>query len=203
MITIVDYGMGNLGSLLNMFKRIKEESEITSDLEKITKAEKILLPGVGSFDRAVLQIDKMGLRQVLYEKAVSEKIPILGICLGMQLLTYQSEEGKLKGLDLIPAKTIKFKFTNNHFKIPHMGWNLVNRSSPSGLTDNLPDEPKYYFVHSYYVKVNDEQNSILKTNYGGIEFDSAISKDNIFGVQFHPEKSHKYGMKLLENFAKL
>lgn len=203
MITIVDYGMGNLGSLLNMFKRIKVESEITSDLEKIVKAEKILLPGVGSFDIAISRIDEIGLREVLHKKAVIEKIPILGVCLGMQLLTNQSEEGNLKGLGLISANTIKFRFPDNNFKIPHMGWNLVNHSKQSVLTENLPDEPRYYFVHSYYVKVDDEKNSILKTNYGGIEFDSAIAKDNIFGTQFHPEKSHKFGMKLLENFAKM
>lgn len=203
MITILDYGMGNLGSIYNMFKRIKVKAEITSDLEKINMANKILLPGVGSFDKAVARIDELGLKEILDKKALIEKIPILGICLGMQLLTSYSEEGKLKGLNYIPAKTIKFRFNKNHHKVPHMGWNLVNTSNKSLLTENLPNEPRFYFVHSYFVKVVDEKNSLLKTNYGGTEFDSAIGKNNIFGAQFHPEKSHKYGMKLLENFANI
>jgi len=203
MVTIIDYGMGNLGSIYNMFKRIKVKSEITSDLKKIEKATKILLPGVGSFDKAIVRIEEMGVKEILNKKALVEKIPVLGICLGMQLLTNESEEGNLKGFGWISAHTIKFRFSTNHFKIPHMGWNLVHPSNESTLTENFHEEPCFYFVHSYYVKVENECNSILKTKYGGIEFDSAIAEDNIFGAQFHPEKSHKYGMRLLENFAKM
>ena len=203
MITIIDYGMGNLGSIHNMFKRIGAESEITNDLEIISKAKKLLLPGVGNFDKAVSIIESEGLKTLLDRKVLVDKTPILGICLGMQLLTNESEEGDLKGFSWIPSRTIKFKFDNNHYKIPHMGWNLVTSKCSDQLIHGLPEEPKFYFVHSYYVKVEDENNSLLKTKYGGIEFDSAIHRDNIWGTQFHPEKSHKFGMKLLENFAKV
>ena len=203
MITIVDYGMGNLGSIFNMFKKIGFESKITSDIEEIKDATKIVLPGVGSFDNAMKRINDSSFNEILIHKALSEKIPFLGICLGMQLLTDSSEEGSLPGLGLIPAKALRFNFADNHkLKIPHMGWNLVRKSKSSLLTVNLAEESRFYFVHSFYVKVNDEKNSILKTNYG-IDFDSAIQNDNIFGVQFHPEKSHRYGMKLLSSFSKI
>lgn len=203
MIKIIDYGMGNLGSIHNMFKHIGVESVITDDLGEIKSAKKLLLPGVGSFDKAMRRINEMGLREVLDEKAHVEKIPVMGICLGMQLLTGGSEEGNEKGLDWIEADTVKFRFENNHYKIPHMGWNLVHPQKQIPLIDDLPEEPRFYFVHSYYVKVKNEENTLLKTTYGDIEFDSGIVKDNIFGLQFHPEKSHKFGMKLFENFAKI
>ena len=202
MIVIVDYGIGNLGSIFNMFKKIKVDSKISSDFREIEKAEKILLPGVGAFDNAMKRINELKLKQVLDYKALEQKIPILGICLGMQLLTSESEEGVEKGLEWIEAETLKFRFNDRNLKIPHMGWNVVNTSYESQLTMNLPKETRFYFVHSYYVKVKNENNSILKTNYG-IEFDSAIQKDNIFGAQFHPEKSHRFGMKLFENFSKI
>jgi glutamine amidotransferase len=193
--------MGNLGSIYNMFKRIGFASKISGDPGEIKRAKKILLPGVGAFDAAIKQINDLNLRNILDEKALVEKVPVLGICLGMQLLTESSEEGVLPGLGWIPAKTFRFRFNNNSsLKVPHMGWNQVKASNPCPLTKDLPSEPKFYFVHSYYVKVTDEAHSILKTTHG-IEFDSAIQKENIFGAQFHPEKSHKYGMKLLENFA--
>jgi glutamine amidotransferase len=202
MITIIDYGMGNLGSIYNMFKRLGIKSQITSDRKEIEAAEKLLLPGVGAFDRAMEKINELDLKQILNYKALDQKIPILGICLGMQLLTNSSEEGRSDGLGWIDAKTIKFKFDDKNLKIPHMGWNRVFQNSYSDLTKNLPEEPRFYFVHSYYVRVANENNSILKTNYG-IEFDSAIQKENIYGAQFHPEKSHRFGMKLLENFSKI
>lgn len=205
MITIIDYGMGNLGSIKNMFKYIGVETEIENDAEKIKNASKILLPGVGSFDTAMKKIVGSDLKEVLDEKALKEKIPVLGICLGMQLLTSSSEEGSMQGLDWIPAKTLSFKNRiDSKFRIPHMGWNIVNKSSNSYLTNGFEnfEESRFYFVHSYYVKVNNEKNSILKTDYG-VEFDSAIQNDNIFGAQFHPEKSHKFGMKLFENFARI
>ena len=205
MITIVDYGMGNLGSIKNMFKYIGVESTIESDVDKIKNASKILLPGVGSFDTAMNKIDESDLKEVLDEKALREQIPILGICLGMQLLTKGSEEGSVSGLGWIEAQAMNFKDRiDKKYKVPHMGWNLVNKSNDSLLTKGFDkfDEVVFYFVHSYFVKVEDEKNSILKTNYG-VEFDSAIQKENIFGAQFHPEKSHKFGMKLFENFARI
>lgn len=205
MITIVDYGMGNLGSIKNMFKYIGVETTIESVVDKIKNASKILLPGVGSFDAAMKKINESDLKEVLNEKALKEQVPVLGICLGMQLLTNCSEEGSLGGLGWIDAKTMSFKNRiDKKYRIPHMGWNIVNKSNVSLLTNGFEefDETRFYFVHSYFVKVEDEKNSILKTNYG-VEFDSAIQKDNIYGAQFHPEKSHKFGMKLFENFARI
>ena len=203
MITIINYGMGNLGSVQNMLKRINVPCQITCDINEIEKATKILLPGVGAFDSAIAKIDELNLRKILTHKAKVEKIPFLGICLGMQLLTRSSEEGVLKGLDLVPAKTIKFNFKESeHLKVPHMGWNLVKKNKASLLTENFTDDYRFYFVHSYKVICDKEENSILKTNYGG-EFDSAIQNDNVYGAQFHPEKSHKYGMHLLTNFSKV
>jgi len=200
-ITIIDYGMGNLGSVANMFKRIGVPSQISSNISEIAKAEKILLPGVGAFDAAMEKINSSGLKDVLTEKVLVEKIPVLGICLGMQLLTTSSEEGKLKGLNWIPGETLKFRFAEQSMKIPHMGWNLIKPAKSHPLIDSLPEEPRYYFVHSYYVQVQKED--VLATTTYGNEFHSMIQHDNIMGAQFHPEKSHKFGMKLLENFARL
>jgi imidazole glycerol-phosphate synthase subunit HisH len=203
MITIVDYGMGNLGSLSNMFKRIGVESEITSDHERLLSAKKILLPGVGAFDAAMERINAGGFREILDKKALDEKIPVLGICLGMQLLTNSSEEGKLPGLGWISARTIRFSFEKeSKLKVPHMGWNLIYEKNRSPLTSGLPAEPRFYFVHSYFVQAEDDRH-VLATTIHGVEFNSIIQKENIFGAQFHPEKSHKFGMKLLENFARL
>jgi glutamine amidotransferase len=200
-IIIVDYGMGNIGSVLNMFKHIGVEAEITADLQQIADAEKLLLPGVGAFDHAMRRIIDTGFKEVLDKKALVDKVPILGICLGMQLLTRGSEEGNLPGLGWISADTIKFPPIPG-LKVPHMGWNLVKPITPCVLTDGLREESRYYFVHSYHVKVDSEENSVLRTTHG-VEFDSAIHADNIYGTQFHPEKSHKFGMELLKNFSQI
>jgi imidazole glycerol-phosphate synthase subunit HisH len=200
MITIVDYGMGNLGSIQNMFRRIKVESEITGDIDKIAAAEKILLPGVGAFDAAMLRINESGMKEILDRKATVEKVPVLGICLGMQLLSHSSEEGKLKGLGWIDAKTIRFQLADPSLKVPHMGWNLVYKKRESSLINNFPEEPRFYFVHSYHVQCSNA-NDVLTTTHYGIDFHSIIQHQNIYGAQFHPEKSHKFGMKLLQNFA--
>ncbi|MBS1772948.1 MAG: imidazole glycerol phosphate synthase subunit HisH [Bacteroidetes bacterium] len=204
MITIINYGMGNLASVQNMLKRIGTPCEITSDLDKISKAKKILLPGVGAFDAAIERIDAAGFREVLNTKALQEKVPVLGICLGLQLLTESSEEGKLKGLGWIPAKTLKFNFPQpNNLKVPHMGWDEIHVVNQSALLSDLPAEPRFYFVHSYHAKADADKYVLARTTYG-YEFDSVITNgDNIFGAQFHPEKSHKFGMKLLDNFSKM
>jgi glutamine amidotransferase len=201
MITIVNYGMGNLGSVFNMFKRIGVEAQIVYRPEELINAKKILLPGVGAFDNAMKRINEGGFLDVLNEKALVEKVPFLGICLGMQLLTRGSEEGVLPGLGWIAADTTRFP-KQNVLKVPHMGWNEVHVATPSPLTRNLSDEPRFYFVHSYSVHVDNERDSILKCHYG-IDFDAAVQHENIFGAQFHPEKSHKFGMRLLENFARI
>lgn len=201
MIVIVDYGMGNLGSIVNMLNKLGVKAEISRDPKVIAKAPKLLLPGVGAFDRAMERINELGLKPILDEQALVVKKPILGICLGMQLLTRGSEEGKLSGLGWVPADTIKFP-SKPGFRIPHMGWNVVQPSTPSPLTHNLPEESRFYFVHSYRVNVDQEHNSILKCQYG-VSFDAAIQQENIYGAQFHPEKSHRFGMQLLRNFAAL
>lgn len=201
MITIVDYGMGNIGSIQNMLKFLGTPSQVTQDPETLAAAEKIILPGVGSFDAAMNRINASGLREILDRKATVEKTPFLGICLGMQLLTLSSEEGKCAGLGWIPARAIRFPASNG-LKVPHMGWNHVTQHTQSPLTEGFSKEARFYFVHSYYVKAEDEKHSILKTEYG-LTFDSAIQMDNIMGVQFHPEKSHRFGKKLLANFARL
>jgi glutamine amidotransferase len=201
MITIINYGMGNLGSVQNMFKRIGVPSEITGNAEGIEKATKLLLPGVGAFDAAMDRIAESGLREVLDRKVLEEKIPTLGICLGMQLITKSSEEGIKPGLGWLPAKTYKFKFSaDSKLKIPHMGWNRVYIKRESPLIKDLPEEPRFYFVHSYYIKCEHEEDVLTTTPYG-TDFDSIVQRGNVYGAQFHPEKSHKFGMKLLENFA--
>ena len=203
MITIINYGSGNLGSLLNMFKHIGVNACLESDIEAIRRAEKLLLPGVGAFDAAMGRINSLiGLREVLDNKALVDKIPILGVCLGMQMLTRSSEEGKMLGLGWIPGETLRFP-VHVGLKIPHMGWNIartVAKSNP--LTCNIVSDPRYYFVHSYCVQVDDPSHSVMKTHYG-IDFDAAICFGNIYGVQFHPEKSHRFGMQILKNFASL
>lgn len=201
MITVVDYGLGNLGSIENMLKRINVPVNVTSNLSEIKKASKLLLPGVGKFDAAMNRINDSGLRDVLDEKALNEKIPVLGICLGMQLLTCSSEEGGVPGLGWIKATTKKFPVFGD-LKVPHMGWNVVDVSNDNVLIQSLPKDSRFYFVHSYCVHVHDSKHSILKTKYG-IEFDSAVGHGNVFGTQFHPEKSHKFGMQLLRNFANI
>jgi glutamine amidotransferase len=201
MITIVDYGMGNLGSLCNMFKRIGVAAEVTSDTAVLERASKILLPGVGAFDSAMQRINSSGLRDVLDRKALQEGVPIIGICLGMQLLTRASEEGRLPGLGWIPAVTRRFPETPG-LKVPHMGWNLVTPARDSPLTADLAPGSRYYFVHSYYVQADDPRDSVLRTCYG-VTFDAVVAHGNLYGAQFHPEKSHKYGMSFLRNFARI
>ena len=201
MIHIVDYGMGNLGSIINMFKRIGVKASIADTAEKIEAAEKLLLPGVGAFDSAINRIHDLGLYDALEKKVMQNKVPILGICLGMQLFTRGSDEGNLPGFGWIPAQVKRFPVRSD-LKVPHMGWNRVVVNQASRLISDLPAECRFYFVHSYYVSVDDPGHSILRTNYG-LEFDSGIQCNNIFGVQFHPEKSHKFGMQLMKNFSDL
>lgn len=202
MITIIDYGMGNLGSIRNMIKKIGGESIITNDINEIKKAEKLILPGVGRFDAGMNNLKEMNLIELLNDKVLKEKTPILGICLGMQLLTNYSEEGNVGGLGWIDAKTIKFNSEDKNFKIPHMGWNEIKVINESPIVRELENESRFYFVHSYYVKCNNEKNRIAIADYGN-DFDCIIQNGTILGTQFHPEKSHKFGMKLMKNFMEL
>lgn len=198
MITVIDYGMGNLGSIANMIKKIGYKSIITSDIEEIKKATKLILPGVGAFDNGMKNLKESGLIEVLNQKALVEKIPILGICLGMQLMTNRSEEGKLDGLAWVDAQTKKF--VSAKLKIPHMGWNIIEHKKKSKIFDEYESEKRFYFVHSYYISCNNNDDILTTTPYGH-NFVSLYEKENIIGAQFHPEKSHKFGMKLIENFA--
>jgi glutamine amidotransferase len=199
MIAILDYGIGNLKSVYNMFKKVGIESIITSDIEVIKNADKYLLPGVGSFDYGMCSLKNAHFFKILEKEILENKKPILGICLGMQLLTNSSEEGKEKGLGWIDAKTLKFKLEDKTLSIPHMGWNKTSPINEENIFKNL-DENRFYFVHSYHVVCNDKSNILATTDYGQ-HFTCSIYKDNIFGVQFHPEKSHKFGMQLLKNFG--
>jgi imidazole glycerol-phosphate synthase subunit HisH len=195
MIVILDYGMGNVKSISNMLTKIGVENSITSDVSKINDADKYILPGVGSFDEGMSRICKSGWLVALEHNVLELKKPILGICLGMQLLTKRSEEGSSAGLSWINAKVVKFK--NSDLMVPHMGWNTI-KTADSSLFDNLTNS-RFYFVHSFYVPVSGKNNIIAKTKYG-IDFGCAIQNENIYGVQFHPEKSHKFGMQFLKNF---
>jgi glutamine amidotransferase len=203
MIVIVDYGIGNLASVLNMFKKIgTKEVVVSGNKETIANASKLLLPGVGAFDAGMSNLEKSGLIPLLNKKALEEKIPVLGICLGMQLLTKRSDEGLKPGLGWIDGETVKFNFNPElKLKVPHIGWNYIKVQKQNPLID-LESKNRFYFVHSYYVKCHDKNQSIATSNFGS-DFTCMVNKENIFGVQFHPEKSLKFGMKLLENFSKL
>jgi glutamine amidotransferase len=199
-VTIIDYGVGNLGSILNMFKKIGVEAKLTQSINDVIDAKKLLLPGVGSFDYGMKMLNDTGYVEAINQKVLTEKISILGICLGMQLMTKRSDEGSLNGLGWFDAETVKFDLDTTIFKVPHMGWNEVKVEKPNKLFEDMYDEPRFYFVHSYHIKCNKNEDVLLTTKYG-YDFVCGIRKDNIYGAQFHPEKSHKYGMKLLKNFA--
>jgi len=202
MIVIIDYGLGNLGSIKNMLKKVGSDSVITSDPEQIAAATKLILPGVGAFDNGMSNLKELGLIELLNKKVLEEKTPILGVCLGMQLFTSRSEEGTLPGLGWIDAEALKFRFdtADRRMTVPHMGWEYVTLRKESRLWENMYEESKFYFVHSYYVRCNREEDVLLTTHYG-TDYVSAFEKENIVGVQFHPEKSHKYGMQLFKNFV--
>ena len=203
MITIVDYGVGNLISIKNMLKKGGIESKISSEKEDVLNADKLILPGVGSFDYGMKQLRMAGLADILNERVLNKKVPILGLCLGVQLLTGSSEEGNEKGLGWIKGKTVAFdksKLSSSE-KIPHMGWAEVKDFQQSKLFTGMYEEPRFYFVHSFHLQLENEADKLASSRYG-YDFTAGIEHDNILGVQFHPEKSHKFGMKLLENFAK-
>lgn len=201
MITIIDYGMGNLGSIKNMIKKIGFNCVITSDPREIVNATKLILPGVGSFDVGMRNIREYGLKEILEKKVVEEKTPILGICLGMQLMTNSSEEGIEKGLGWVEAETVRFTFDDDRI-FPHMGWNYISIPKTSALLDSEDSNSlRFYFVHSYFVKCKDESIITAKCNYG-FDFTCSYEQGNIFATQFHPEKSHVFGMNIIERFLR-
>jgi glutamine amidotransferase len=203
-IVILDYGMGNVGSIQNMLKHIGFTALISGKLEDIKSADKLILAGVGAFDSGMNNLSDLGFLDALNVKVLQDKIPVLGICLGMQLYSQASEEGKSPGLGWIDAVTVKFSFPGQStpLKVPHMGWNTLNIPKPHPLLVDLPEDVRFYFVHSYHVQCRNGGNSVATTRHG-YDFTSVVAKENICGVQFHPEKSHRFGMKLLHNFMNL
>ncbi|MDP3947254.1 MAG: imidazole glycerol phosphate synthase subunit HisH [bacterium] len=204
MIAIIDYQTGNIGSILNMLKKIGAEASVVSDAKGITEADKLILPGVGAFDTGMRNLEQLNLVPLLNAEVKNRKKPILGICLGMQLLAKKSEEGVLDGLAWLDAKVIKFAFGEEHrnLKIPHMGWNTIVPKRESPLLAGLDSSARFYFVHSYHLKCG-EPDDVAATTMYGYEFPSVVQRENIYGVEFHPEKSHKFGIRLLKNFAEL
>ena len=199
MIVIIDYDMGNIGSIMNMIKKAGGNAVCSSDTNVIKNAEKLILPGVGAFDKGMNNLKELGIIELLDKKVIEEKTPVLGICLGMQLMTKKSEEGELNGLGWINAETKRFVFNDKSLKIPHMGWDNITIQKQDMIFEETEENQRFYFVHSYYVDCYETNDILCKTNYGR-EFVSGFRKNNIFGFQFHPEKSHKYGLKLIKNF---
>lgn len=204
MITIIDYGVGNVFAFQNVFKRLNIPTKIAKSAEDLENVSRLILPGVGHFDYAISQLNNSGMRNRLDELVLAEKLPVIGICVGMQMMSKNSDEGDLEGLCWLDACVKKFDESNisHHTKLPHMGWNDVIPNNNHPLFQGLEHHAIFYFLHTYYFECSNNKNIIAKTDYGGT-FASGVQQDNIFGIQFHPEKSHSYGEKLLENFAKL
>jgi glutamine amidotransferase len=200
-VVIVDYDMGNIRSIQNKINRAGFNVSVSCDLKVIDLADKLILPGVGHFANGMKKLREKNLLDILNRKVLYDKTPILGICLGMQLLTRHSEEGDADGLGWIDAETIRFRLNDIRTKVPHIGWNSIDKKKNSPLLENIPELAQFYFVHSFYVKCNNPEN-ILATSVYGYEFVSAVQKENICGTQFHPEKSHDQGEMLLRNFLR-
>ncbi len=202
-VLVLDYGMGNVGSILNMLRHIGASADVATLPEHLAHARGIILPGVGHFDRAMENLTCTGMADALKHAVINHALPVLGICLGMQLMCKSSEEGSVSGLGLIEAHVRRFNFTSDSgLKIPHMGWNKVLLQREGSVLGDPVDIPaRYYFVHSYYVSC-ENANDIVGITSNGVDFVSAFQRGNITGVQFHPEKSHKYGMQLFDNFVK-
>lgn len=204
MIAIIDYGLGNVKAFANVYKRLNIPAIIAKHAEELKNATKVILPGVGAFDHAMKMLEKSAMKPVLDEMALQNNVPVLGVCVGMQMLARSSEEGKLPGLGWIDGEVIGFKSSAAKYsiRVPHMGWNSIKPTRLNGLLQGLEVESRFYFLHSYYMRCSKSEDVFAITEYGA-EFACAVSHGNIYGVQFHPEKSHQWGIKLLENFAGL
>jgi len=203
MITIIDYGVGNIRAYINLYERINVKIKVAYNAADLKSATKIILPGVGAFDYAMTRLNSSGMRETITELVLVKKLPIIGICVGMQMLGEISEEGKLPGLGWIPGKIKLFdsKVLSSERRLPHMGWNNISHNNDN-LFGSVDLNNRFYFLHSYYFEC-ENQDDILATTEFGVNFTSAIKKDNIYGVQFHPEKSHTNGVQLLKNFANI
>lgn len=201
-ITIVDYGVGNIASIANMLKKAGFASELTGDPDVIARAEKLLLPGVGAFDRAAVRLREHGLRDLMIERA-NAGVEILGVCLGMQLLLDGSDEGTEPGLGIIPGRVrpLPHEVDGEMLRVPHMGWNTIRRVGHAEVLPDVNDGDRFYFVHSFYVDPADPSDTVATTTHG-IPFASMVRRGSVTGVQFHPEKSHKMGLRLLSDFAR-
>ena len=204
MITLIDYGVGNIFAFQNVYKRLDIPTKIAKTHEDLSDAKKLILPGVGSFDYAMGQLNASGMREKLDELVVEKKVPVIGICVGMQMMGNRSDEGKLEGLKWIDSEILKFdeNLIHQRTKLPHMGWNDVVPVKNHPIFIGLEEDAIFYFLHSFYFKCNNPEESIAVSDYG-ISFSSAVNRENIFGIQFHPEKSHQFGERLLHNFARL
>ena len=202
MITIIDYGLGNVKAFVNLYTRLNIKTKIAKEAKDLTNASKIILPGVGAFDYAMEQLNKSGMRDQIEKKVLLEKIPFMGICVGMQILANSSDEGKLSGLGWIDGKVEMFqnKESKTQLELPHMGWNTIKLINDSPILSGLTDKSRFYFLHSFYFAPKNKKDIISTSNYG-FDFSSGVSFGNIFGIQFHPEKSHFNGIKLLKNFS--
>lgn len=203
MICIVNYGLGNLNSIKNIIKKIGSESKIIDDVSELKGAKKLILPGIGAFDHGMQFLNERGWVSDLNEAVLVKKIPVLGICLGMQLMCNRSEEGVLPGLGWFDADVKRFRLApGSPLKIPHMGWNAVHVKKENPLIEKREEEQRFYFVHSYHAVCNNPADELLSSVHG-YEFTAAISHENMFATQFHPEKSHRFGMELLKHFIAL
>jgi glutamine amidotransferase len=204
MTVIIDYGLGNIQAFANVYKRLNVPVSVARTATDLANAERLILPGVGSFDHAMKLLNASGMREAIDALVLEQKVPILGVCVGMQIMTDQSEEGDKEGLSWVPGnvRLLRPMDGKNSILLPHMGWNDVTMTQPNTLFEGLKENAKFYFLHSYGVFCDSPDNSVASVDYG-TRFTCAIRKDNIFGVQFHPEKSHHYGVTLLKNFAAL
>lgn len=204
MITLVDYGLGNLRAFANVYKRLDIPCRSASTAQELRSATKLILPGVGAFDEAMARLEASGMRAALEELVLGRNVPVLGICVGMQILAGSSEEGRRAGLGWIPGSVRRFETTAfaRKNRLPHMGWNSVQPERPGGLFESVDAENGFYFLHSYYFRCDRESDVLGRTDHGGL-FASAVNAGRIYGVQFHPEKSHGNGVQLLKNFWSL
>ena len=203
MVLVLNFGAGNIGSIYNMLCRIGAAPLVSSSPEDVLRARKIILPGVGAFDAGMSGLESAGLIPALRRRVLDDGVPLLGLCLGMQMLMSGSEEGQRNGLGWIEGEVVRFQATARFpkLKIPHMGWNIVHSKSAEGFFSGMEKDARFYFAHSYHVLCRDEQDVLAVAAHGG-EFVAAVQRKNVMGVQFHPEKSHRFGMQLLKNFVK-